>query len=91
MKSLVIASLLVSTLLLAAKGYDMPSFNEFDTNGDGVITQVEFDNSRQKRMQEKSEEGRLLRNAANAPSFEDIDLDGNGNIDQKEFKIHQQK
>jgi len=91
MKSLIVASLLVSTLLFAARGYDMPSFSEFDTNGDGVITEVEFDNSRQKRMQEKAEEGRLLRNAANAPTFQEIDLDGNGNIDPKEFKIHQQR
>lgn len=91
MKTLIIASLLVSSLLWAGRGYDMPSFSEFDADGDGAITQVEFENNRQKRMQKKAEEGRMLRNAANAPTFTEIDLDGNGYIDQNELKIHQKE
>ncbi len=90
MKSIIIASLVLSTALLAGMGRDMPTFTEYDTDGNGKITQTEFENSQQQRMQKKAEEGRMLRNAGNAPTFQDVDVDGNGYLDANEFKAHQQ-
>lgn len=89
MKTLMIASLLLSSVLMAGMGRNMPSFSEFDTNGDGKITQTEFESTQQKRMSQKAEMGKMMRNAGNASAFKDIDTDNNGQIDKKEFDSHQ--
>lgn len=89
MKTFIIASLLLSTALFAGMGRNMPSFSEFDTNGDGKVTQQEFESTQQKRMSQKAEMGKMMRNAGNAPAFKDIDTDNNGMIDAQEFKMHQ--
>lgn len=89
MKTFILASLLLSTALMAGMGRNMPSFSDFDTNGDGQITQSEFESTQQKRMTEKAEAGMMMKNAGNAPVFKDIDTDNNGYIDTKEFAAHQ--
>lgn len=68
---------------------NMPSFAEFDTNGDGQITQTELEAVRAERMAAKAAEGKMLKNAANAPSFESMDTNGDGAIDATEFQTHQ--
>jgi Ca2+-binding EF-hand superfamily protein len=90
MKTLTIAVLFLGTLLVAGMGYNMPSFNSFDLNNDGTITQKEFESARAAKMQKQADEGRMLRNAANAPSFSNIDTNGDGVIDKAEFTKHQQ-
>jgi len=74
---------------MAAMGQNMPSFNDYDTNKDGKITQKEFTYQQQERMQKKAEEGKMMRNAGNAPSFSDIDTNGDGVINRNEFRNHQ--
>ncbi len=89
MKRFTIASLLIGSSLMAAMGANMPSFNDFDTNKDGKITQQEFESTQQARMQQKAESGKMMKNAANAPAFSDIDTNGDGAISKDEFANHQ--
>lgn len=83
------AALLLGTALFAAPGA-RPAFSDFDTDGDGQITQSEFESVQQARMAEQAESGKMMRNAGNAPQFGDIDTDNNGMIDANEFQTHQQ-
>ncbi|MBD3790307.1 MAG: DUF1104 domain-containing protein [Campylobacterales bacterium] len=67
----------------------MPQFSDCDLNNDGQIVENEFLEARAKRMNERAEEGRMMKNAGNAPSFGDIDTDKNGKITPEEFHQHQ--
>lgn len=71
------------------KGRNMPSFSDFDLNGDGVILEQELYKARAKRITKRAEQGYPMRNVANAPSFTDIDLNSNGEISLEEFTKHQ--
>jgi Ca2+-binding EF-hand superfamily protein len=70
-------------------GMNMPAFADCDLNGDGSITEDEFNKARSERIAKRAKEGRQLKNLANAPSFDDIDVDDNGGIDPDEFAAHQ--
>ncbi len=74
---------------MAAGGMGMPSFSDFDSNGDGKITQKELNDGRAKRHEQKAKEGRMLRNIQNAPSFAEFDTNGDGVISKEEFAAHQ--
>jgi Ca2+-binding EF-hand superfamily protein len=66
-------------------GRNMPTFSEFDMNGDGVLKQDEFEQARAKRISERASQGYLMRNLANAPTFASIDKDSNGEVTPQEF------
>lgn len=68
---------------------NMPSFADFDLDGNGAISSDEFYQARAERIAERAKEGRKMKNLANAPSFEDIDTDGDGAIRPEEFAAHQ--
>lgn len=70
-------------------GRNMPSFADFDMNGDGAITETEFYEARAARIAKRAEEGRKMKNLANAPSFDDIDKDDDGSVSPDEFSAHQ--
>jgi Ca2+-binding EF-hand superfamily protein len=70
-------------------GSSMPAFADCDLNGDGTITEEEFTKARSERIAKRAQEGRKMKNLANAPSFDDIDIDDNGGIDNDEFAAHQ--
>ncbi len=89
MRHVWILGLLISAVMAAGQGRDMPSFSFFDSDGDGKITQQELNDGREKRHAQKASEGKMLRNAQNAPSFSDFDTDGDGFISKEEFKAHQ--
>ena len=91
MKTLLIVALMTTGLFAAGQGNMMPSYSDFDTNNDGKVTQEEFENTQQKKMTIRAEEGRMMRNAGNAPGYSDIDANGDGNIDKEEFQSHQAK
>ena len=88
MKRSGIIAILLGSALFAAQGM-MSSFNDFDTDGDGKITQTEFENAQQARQQKQAESGKMMKNAGNAPAFGDIDTNKDGTIDATEFKNHQ--
>lgn len=89
MKTLLIVALIVTGALAAGQGNRMMSYASFDTDGNGKITKVEFEETQAKRMAAQAEAGRMMRNAANAPQFSDIDANQDGIIDQAEFAKHQ--
>ena len=70
-------------------GRNMPTFADCDLNGDGTITEDEFTKARSERIAKRAQEGRQMKNLADAPSFHDIDVDDNGGIDADEFAAHQ--
>jgi hypothetical protein len=70
-------------------GMNMPAFADCDLNGDGTITEEEFTKARAERIAKRAQDGRKMKNLANAPSFDDIDVDDNGGIDVDEFAAHQ--
>ena len=89
MKALFVVALIATGALAMGQGNMMPSYSDFDTDGNGKVTQKEFQNTQQKRMTQRADEGRMMRNAGNAPVFSDIDTNGDGNIDKNEFQTHQ--
>lgn len=62
-----------------------PSFEKFDVDGDGFVSEEEFNTMRAERMAARAAEGRQMRGAANAPPFSDIDSNGDGKLDAEEF------
>ena len=68
---------------------NMPSFADFDLNGDGFVEEQEFDEARAKRISERASQGYPMRNAGNAPPFSAIDSDGDGRVSPQEFSAHQ--
>jgi len=68
---------------------NQPTFTEYDLNNDGKITQSELEEARAKRMSQKAQEGKMLRNAGNAPAFTDMDKNNDGSLNQEEFRLHQ--
>jgi len=61
------------------------NFATFDQNGNGVVTEQEFDAARAERIQTRAQQGYQMRNLANAPSFEEIDQNGDGLVNPEEF------
>ena len=82
-----IATILILNGLMYASNGPM-QFNDIDTNKDGIINQYEYKIAKEKRIEEKKEEGRLLKNS-DKTNFSDIDTNGDGIISQDEFKNHQ--
>jgi len=68
---------------------NLPTFEQYDLNSDGKITQSELEEARAKRMGEKAKEGKMLRNAGHAPAFSDMDKNKDGWLDKEEFGLHQ--
>lgn len=71
------------------KGMNMPTFADFDLNGDGKMTEDEFNQARSERIAKRAKEGRKMKNLANAPSFADIDTDADDSVSPEEFAAHQ--
>lgn len=70
-------------------GRNMPTFSEYDLDGDGKMLEKEFNEARSKRISERAQQGYQMRNLGNAPSFADIDANGDGQISAEEFTAHQ--
>lgn len=70
-------------------GRNMPTFSEYDLNGDGKIVEQEFNEARAKRMGERAQQGFPMRNAGNAPAFKEMDQNGDGALSAEEFAAHQ--
>jgi len=70
-------------------GRNRPAFSEYDLNGDGKITEKEFNEARSKRISERAQQGYQMSNLGSAPSFADIDANGDGEISVEEFAAHQ--
>jgi hypothetical protein len=71
------------------QGRHRPGFAEFDLNRDGAMVEEEFDQARARRIAERAQAGRMMRNLPNAPSFSDLDKDGDGRVSPDEFTTAQ--
>jgi len=67
-------------------GRGQPMMLQADSNGDGQISQVEFDAFRTERHEAMAAAGRPMRNLDNAPAFTDMDIDGDGYIVPDEMR-----
>ncbi|WP_353498248.1 EF-hand domain-containing protein [Vibrio sp. CB1-14] len=66
-----------------------PAFSQFDLDGDGKITEAEFNQARSERIAQRAEEGRTLKNINQSQSFASLDSNADGAISQQEFNAHQ--
>lgn len=64
-------------------------FTDFDKDGNGLISEEEFNAVRGERMATRAAEGRLMRGAASAPSFSELDTNGDGQLTQDELAAGQ--
>jgi hypothetical protein len=84
--ALVVAVLFTPLLADAAHhGSGPPTLEEFDSDGDGFLSQDEFEKGRAARHAEMAKEGRMMKGMASAPSFADFDSDGDGKLSSEEF------
>jgi Ca2+-binding EF-hand superfamily protein len=67
----------------------MPSFSDFDLDGDGVITQSEFNEGHAKHMNKMAAQGNQMKHMDECPGFSGIDTNGDGEISAQEFSDHQ--
>ncbi len=68
---------------------NVPTFNSFDLDSDGSVTQKEFYAARNNRIRERVLQGKPMRNMSNAPSFSSIDSNGDNQLSEEEFNAHQ--
>ena len=71
------------------RGRHMPSFSDFDLNGDGQLHEQEFEQARAQRIRERLQQGYQMRNLRNAPTFSAIDTDQDGAVSAQEFAAAQ--
>ena len=68
---------------------NMPTFESFDLNGDGGISESEMMDARAKRMEQKAAQGKMMKNAGNQASFAEVDTNHDGKVNKDEFLAHQ--
>jgi len=71
------------------RGRHTPLFSDFDLDTNGYIAEAEFYEARNKRVNQRAQQGYQMRNLASAPSYADIDLDGDAKVSPQEFVEHQ--
>ena len=66
-----------------------PMFADFDQNGDGFVSEDEFNATRNAHHDAMAKEGRPMKGMATAPAFGDIDTDGDGRLTETELTTAQ--
>lgn len=67
-----------------------PPFAAMDKDGDGFVSEEEFNSHRAERQAAKAAAGKPMKGMATAPSFADIDSDGDGKLSEAELTAAQQ-
>ena len=65
-----------------------PGFSSFDTDGDGYLSQAEFETGRSQRIGERARQGYPMRNLKEV-RFAEVETSGDRRIDRAEFAAHQ--
>lgn len=68
-----------------------PAFSQFDLDKNGIITQEEYNQARNERMNQRKEEGRRLTKANDNGMFTALDKNADGVITNDEFVEHQNR
>lgn len=98
-KKSLLSGLLLTGLILCmvpvARPGDIPDrgpipFAVYDKDGNGLISEQEFNTVRAERMATRAGEGRPMRGVANAPAFSDFDSNGDGSLTADELAAGQQ-
>lgn len=93
---LVVAVVLALALLPLAVEADCgmkhqpPAFSEVDADGDGFVSEEEFNVFRAERHAKMAGEGRPMKGMASAPSFAEVDTDSDGKLSEAELTAAQQ-
>lgn len=94
--------ILIVTVVLAAasfpplakaaqdKQHKPPSFAAIDKDGDGFLSEEEFNSHRAERHAAMAAAGKPMKGMATAPAFADIDSDGDGQLSEAELTAAQQ-
>lgn len=69
------------------RGFPPVNFSALDSDGDGVITALEYDVARSEAMERQSKQGKLLK-GQDIP-FSSLDKNGDGQVDTLEFQQFQ--
>ncbi len=64
-------------------------FSAYDQNGDGAVSEAEFNAFRASRQSAAAAEGRPMRGAADAPAFSSLDTNGDGSLSPAELAAGQ--
>jgi hypothetical protein len=79
------ASALLFATALQAQPPMAPPIQMFDKDGNGTVSEQEFNQGRAERMAKMAEAGRPMRHAGKAPQFSDIDANADGEATLEEF------
>lgn len=66
-----------------------PPFTDFDQDGDGLVSEEEFNSTRNAHHAEMAEAGMPMKGMATAPAFADLDSDGDGMLNEAELTAGQ--
>jgi hypothetical protein len=95
-KAILIVTMIIAIAMLpfVAKAeshetHSPPPFSDFDSDGDGFVSEEEFTATRTARMAAMAEAGKPMKGAATAPAFSDLDTDGDGVLSEAELTAGQ--
>jgi len=95
-KTILIVSMIIALVMLpfvaraeSQQRHRPPTFADFDVNGDGFVSEEEFNATRAARMAAMAEAGKPMKGAASAPAFSDLDTDGDGMLSEAELRAGQ--
>ncbi len=74
----------------ASFGGSIP-YASFDADGNGTISEKEFNTAREQQLAERKKSGRLGQGMNSSPSFADVDADKDGQISDTELATMQQQ
>ncbi len=88
----VLAGCALTVAAVAQEGHQHqpPPFADFDVDGNGSISETEFNSVRAQRMAARAAEGKKMRCSATAPAFADIDTNGDASLNADELRAGQQ-
>ena len=100
-KAILITTIIIAIAMLpfvakaeSQQRHSPPAFSDIDTDGDGFVSEEEFNSFRAARMAAKAEAGKPMKGAATHPAFGDLDSDGDGVLSEDELtagrKAHKQ-
>lgn len=64
-------------------------FDAYDSDGNGAVSEAEFNAARAERVQQRAGSGMPMRNAGNAPVFSAFDSNGDGQLSRDELAAGQ--